>query len=141
MKNFIETTGGCILMLFVLGFGLFQLGAGTCLRFTTDEIRLGEHVIPANSIISASLLGALRDPAVYNDPQRFDIRRTDFQRKHLAFGSGAHRCLGDGLAWLEIFETISAIADLMPDIHIHGDPANCTGFGGIRKVSDCKVIY
>ena len=28
MKNFIETTGGCILMLFVLGFGLFQLGAG-----------------------------------------------------------------------------------------------------------------
>lgn len=119
----------------------FEPSIGTCSRFTADEICLGEEIIPANSIISASLLGALRDPALYNNPQRFDIKRTDFQRKHLAFGSGAHRCLGDSLAWLEIFETISAIADFMPDIHLQGDPVKCTGFGGIRQISDCNVAF
>lgn len=119
----------------------YEPSVGTCPRFVVDEVALGDIVIPANSIISASLLGALRDPALFSDPQRFNIMRTDFQRKHMVFGGGAHRCLGESLAWIEIYETIDAIADMMPNIRLIGDPVNCTGFSGIRRVTDCNVVY
>jgi cytochrome P450 family 103 len=119
----------------------YEPSVGTCPRFVVEDVQLGEMTIPANSIISASLLGALRDPKLFAEPQRFNIMRTDFQRKHMAFGGGAHRCLGESLAWIEIFETISAIAEMMPDIRLIGDPVNCTGFSGIRQVTDCNVVY
>lgn len=119
----------------------YEPSVGTCPRFVVEDVQLGDRTIPANSIISASLLGALRDPAKFHEPQRFNIRRTDFQRKHLVFGGGAHRCLGESLAWIEVFETISALADFVPGIRLQGSPVNCTGFGGIRQVTDCNVVY
>lgn len=119
----------------------YEPSVGTCPRFVVEDVELGDLTVPSGSIISASLLGALRDPKLFTDPQRFNIMRTDFQRKHMVFGGGAHRCLGESLAWIEIFETIDAIADLMPGIRLVGDPVNCTGFSGIRRVTDCMVEY
>ncbi|MFZ5700475.1 MULTISPECIES: cytochrome P450 [Pseudomonadota] len=119
----------------------YEPSVGTCPRFLVEDVELGDMVIPANSIISASLLGALRDPTLFSDPQRFNIMRTDFQRKHMVFGGGVHRCLGESLAWIEIFETIDAIADMIPNIRLNGDPVSCTGFSGIRRVTDCNVVY
>ncbi|MEN2785012.1 cytochrome P450 [Sphingomonas qilianensis] len=119
----------------------YEPSVGTCPRFTLADIELGDERIPANSIVSASLLGALRDPALFADPQVFNITRTDFQRKHLVFGGGAHRCLGESLAWIEVFETLSAFAELTPNIRLRDGPATCTGLSGIRQVSDCHVIF
>jgi cytochrome P450 family 103 len=119
----------------------FEPSIATCSRYAVDDIRLGGITIPANAIISVSLLGALRDPMLFAEPQQFNIMRTDFQRKHMVFGVGAHRCLGESLASIELYETISAIAEMMPDIRLIGDPVSCTGFTGIRKVTDCNVVY
>lgn len=44
--------------------------------------------------------GANRDPAVFANPEVFDVTRTD-ARKHIAFGYGAHMCLGAALARME----------------------------------------
>ena len=46
------------------------------------------------------LAGANRDPAVFADPQRFDVTRTDADR-HISFSQGIHYCLGAGLARME----------------------------------------
>jgi cytochrome P450 family 103 len=119
----------------------FEPSVASCSRYAVEDIRLDDSTIPANAIISASLLGALRDPTLFAEPQRFNIMRTEFQRRHMVFGVGAHRCLVESLAWIELYETISAIAEMMPDIRLTGDPVSCTGFTGIRKVTDCNVVY
>ncbi|MEU7893408.1 cytochrome P450 [Nonomuraea sp. NPDC049152] len=56
-------------------------------------IRAGEGIIMANDI-------ANRDPSVFPDPDRLDIRRD--ARRHVAFGFGVHQCLGQPLARMEL---------------------------------------
>ena len=54
----------------------------------------------AGTFVAAMIGGANRDPAVFEDPNRFDVRRAN-AREHLAFSSGAHYCIGATLARLE----------------------------------------
>jgi cytochrome P450 len=46
------------------------------------------------------IVGANRDPKIFRDPDTFDIHRENAKR-NLAFGYGAHHCLGASLARLE----------------------------------------
>jgi cytochrome P450 len=69
------------------------------LRFTTEQIRIGEVDIPENQIVVISLLAANHDNARFEDPDRLDISRKP--NSHLAFGHGIHHCVGAPLARLE----------------------------------------
>lgn len=57
-------------------------------------------VIPSGRLVILSLAGAGRDPSVFTSPNDFDITRPN-AREHLAFATGAHYCLGAGLARME----------------------------------------
>src|SRR5262245_32343371 len=63
------------------------------------DVEFGAKTIPKNSMVWAMLAAADRDPAVFPDPDRFSIERRP--NDHLAFGGGAHYCLGAHLARVE----------------------------------------
>lgn len=68
-------------------------------RYLFDDIEIGGVTLPAGSTTMVLIGAANRDPALVDDPDRFDVGRRDFQV--LSFGSGIHFCLGAALARLE----------------------------------------
>jgi cytochrome P450 len=90
-------------------------------RFATEEIRIGDAVIPAYAQVIVSLAAANRDPARYRDPAAFDISRTD--GGHLALGHGVHHCLGAPLARMEGRIALAALHTRFPAIRLAVNPA------------------
>ena len=82
---------------------------------------------------------ANQDEAHFTDPFRFDITRTP--NDHLAFGVGAHYCLGAALARVEIKAMLSCILDRLPDLELIGDAATERFLGSLRAlpVRDTKT--
>ena len=74
-------------------------------RIAHADIELGERTIPKDAMIFAMLGAANRDPAVFPEPERFDVTRDP--NPHIAFGGGTHLCLGAHLAREEARVAIS----------------------------------
>lgn len=68
-------------------------------RRASRDVRIGDKTIEQGQQAVVWLASANRDPAVFPDPDAFDITRTP--NRHLAFGQGIHFCLGAPLARLE----------------------------------------
>jgi cytochrome P450 len=114
---------------------------GSIPRFTLEDIEIDGYLVPRNSILSLSTLSAMRDPAQYVDPDRFNIRRTDHPRRHLVFGLGVHRCLGEVLARAELEESLAALVSLLPQLELAGKPPSLQGHGGIRRIDRMRVQW
>ncbi|MDT5126043.1 MAG: hypothetical protein QOH54_1687 [Mycobacterium sp.] len=89
------------------------------LRKATEDVELGEVLIPAGAYVIGSTAAANRDPAVYDDPERFDITRDD-PPAMLTFGGGVHYCLGAHLARIEMAEALKVLARRMPNLRRTG---------------------
>lgn len=87
-------------------------------RVAREGARIGGVPIPVGARVMTVLPSGNRDERRYDDPDRFDIRRdaTD----HLAFGAGGHRCVGGGLAMLEISAVLEALLEHVDTIAVHG---------------------
>jgi len=68
-------------------------------RFSEEEVKIGGITIPAGEIVLMSLGSANRDDRRFAQPNKTNITRTD--TGHMAFGHGAHYCLGAPLARLQ----------------------------------------
>jgi cytochrome P450 family 103 len=109
-------------------------------RFSVVPFELDGYDITPGMLIFFSIVSACRDPEVYANPDAFDIARTDHPRWHFAFGGGAHRCLGEALARVEIEETLAAIARLAPNTRITG-PRPRMKAAPIRAVDQLSVAF
>jgi cytochrome P450 len=69
------------------------------MRTATEDRTIGGTTIEAGQSVYLAYLSANRDEAVFDDPFRFDVGRTD--NHQIAFGFGAHFCLGAHLARME----------------------------------------
>jgi cytochrome P450 len=73
------------------------------------EIKAGEGVLTLGN-------AADHDPAVFEDPNRFDITRG--ARNHIAFGYGAHQCLGQNLARVELRIVLDTLFARVPTLRV-----------------------
>jgi cholest-4-en-3-one 26-monooxygenase len=90
-------------------------------RTATTDTELGGRRIRAGEPVCLWFSAANRDPEVFTDPQRFDVRRDP--NPHVAFGAGGpHYCLGIHLARLELAGLFSTLAARHPDLELAGDP-------------------
>lgn len=68
------------------------------LRRTTEEVKLGDDVVPEGGLVCAWLASANRDEEIFAEPFVFNPRRSP--NPHVAFGVGPHRCIGNPSARL-----------------------------------------
>lgn len=74
-----------------------------------QHIRAGEGVLIPNG-------PANFDPAMFPEPEEFDIQRSS--RKHNAFGYGVHQCLGQNLARLELQIALPLLFERFPTLRL-----------------------
>jgi cytochrome P450 len=117
----------------------YEPSVGSTPRFTLADIEIAGYLIPAGSVLSLSTLSAMRDPALYCEPDRFNIRRADHPRRHMAFGGGSHRCLGEVLARAELEEALAALAERLPTMQLAGEPLRIFGHADMRRISGVRV--
>lgn len=90
------------------GFG----GPGGLPRYAVRDFTLRGKTIKKGQMMLLSFGGASRDPAVYDDPDRFDVTRD--VKDLITFGSGPHYCLGSNLARQEMGAMVEAMLDFLP---------------------------
>jgi cytochrome P450 len=94
-------------------------------RTAMRDTQIAGQPIRQGELIVTLIGGANRDPAIFPDPHRFDICRSN-ARDHIAFSSGIHFCLGAALAKLEGEIGLRQLFARYPDLSIAGPPQRRT---------------
>lgn len=84
------------------------------LRFTVEDVELGEVTIPAGEYVLVSNLTANHDAEQFDDPDSLDLTRN--ADGHLGYGCGAHYCIGASLARLEGRIAIGRLLSRFPNL-------------------------
>src|ERR671930_294087 len=85
-------------------------------RTATEGVELGGVPIRAGQKVVVWFSSANRDPEVFDQPDRFDVRRP--AGDHLAFGHGPHFCLGAHLAREQMRALFAAVLERMDDVEL-----------------------
>ena len=104
------------------------------LRTCTEAFNLSGTRIKAGDTVCLFYPSANRDAAVFDSPYRFDIGRTP--NDHIAFGYGAHFCIGTNLARAELRSSLKALLPVLPRLAIAGPAQRIahTHVSGISKL-------
>lgn len=89
-------------------------------RTATCDVEIFGETIRKGDLMQMMFTAANRDPAVFADPHRFQPGRTG--KNSLAFGSGAHRCIGSALAKLEVVILLEEMAKRGMRLRLNGEP-------------------
>lgn len=89
-------------------------------RYARAEVRVGEKTFPKGTRFGLLYGAANRDPAQFERPDSFDIGRKP--NRHLAFGGGAHFCLGNHLARLDMEIIFSTLLSRFANIELISPP-------------------
>jgi len=109
----------------------------TSFRVTANECQIGNVIYNPGQLIGIVIGAANRDPLIFQDPNSFDIKRTN--NKHIAFGLGIHACLGSYLARLEAKICLDYLIKSFKNIELLEQPTwNSTSV--IRNLSALKII-
>ncbi|MCW2615160.1 MAG: cytochrome [Frankiales bacterium] len=84
-------------------------------RFAVRDTEVAGQRVRRGGLVSTMLGGANRDPAAFDEPDRFDVGRPN-ARDHLSFSAGRHFCLGASLARLEGEVGLRSLLERYPDL-------------------------
>ena len=90
-------------------------------RIATKDVEVGGQQIKAGDWVALFFAAAKHDPAVFPDPQKFDITRNN-SRRHLSMGMGIHHCLGFAVAKSEATALVEVILDRYPNLSVGSTP-------------------
>ncbi len=105
----------------------FDSPVQTLMRFAAADTSISGTPVEAGAMVAVLFGAANRDPAQFQDPDRFDVGRTP--NDHLAFGEGIHFCLGAPLARLEARIAFEAIVERCAKIQL-ADPGAALSYRG-----------
>ena len=103
-------------------------------RYAYEDVELNGHTFRRGDRIGLLLGAANRDPAHWQNPDRFDPARP--AKANAAFGAGLHFCVGAPLARLELQIALKTLFDRCPDLRLSGQPrfADSYHFHGLSRL-------
>ena len=103
-------------------------------RYAYEDIDISGHTFRRGDQVACLLAAANRDPAVWDDPARFDPSRP--VKANHSFGGGLHFCVGAPLARLELQVALPILFQRCPDLSLTEPPryANLYHFHGLEKL-------
>jgi len=102
------------------------------LRMAKEDVVLGGVEIPAGSLLDVVAGAANRDPAIFPDPDRFDLFRD--RKAHFAFSRGPHICVGQHLARVEMTRALIAVMENLPNLRFDPDQPRPEIRGSMMRV-------
>ncbi len=109
-------------------------------RYATGDVELDGITIGGGDLVRVSIAAANRDPALFADPDRFDLDRPNAGR-HLAFAHGPHVCVGVHLARLEARTALTILLERLPGLRLdHERPTEVRGLV-FRKPPALHVVW
>jgi cytochrome P450 len=110
-------------------------GVSTIYRVVTEEIAHDGVTFPRGTLLLFMMGLASRDPSVFPDPLAFRPER-DSQERHMAFGRGAHMCIGQHLARAQLEEGLHVVTRRLARPRLAGEAEwrPYLGIWGIRRL-------
>jgi cytochrome P450 len=104
------------------------------MRTTAEDVEVGGVQIPKGDWLMLSYISANHDERIFDDPRKFDASRSP--NRHVAFGAGAHQCLGLHMARMEMKILFNELLDRLDSIELAGEPkrATSTFVGGLKTL-------
>jgi cytochrome P450 len=94
-------------------------------RFPVEDLTIGGEQIARGCPVLVNFAAPGRDPDLHGvDAGEYDARRVD--KRHLAFGYGAHRCVGQALARLDVRIALQALFSRFPELRLGVAPQDLT---------------
>ncbi len=91
-------------------------------------------------LVRVLIAGANRDPAVFADPDRFDVTRAN-ARRHVAFAHGPHACIAMHLARLEAHTAVEQLMARLPELRLDPDAPTAPRGLVFRKPPALRVLW
>ena len=108
-------------------------------RVAKHDTTLGDHEVKKGDRVILSFPAANRDPEMFENPEEVIIDRE--RNRHVAFGSGIHRCAGSNLARMEMIVAIEEMLKLVPEFELE-DGREVTWAGGqVRGPRNIPVTF
>lgn len=106
------------------------------LRRAHVDVEVGGARVQAGEVVITSFLAANRDPDRFEQPDAFDVTRTDV--RPVSFGSGIHHCIGAALARLEAQEVVAELAASYRSLELRAEPV-WEPFFQVRRMESVPV--